>query len=146
MKILIGCLVCMLAITGMAPAQPPKKATRPFLPPVIFPLTNPIIAKDEPCIRDLTKALALEGLAERKFLADLFKYGCLNRVEGIFNVSITAVHLYRVGPRQVPLHEVHLINKLGGDPIDGWVLGSQLISLDELEIAFKIWQSDQKKQ
>jgi hypothetical protein len=50
-----------------------------------------LTAKDEGCAKDMAKAVLMEGLEQRKFLADLFVYGCVYIVDGTHRANITAV-------------------------------------------------------
>jgi hypothetical protein len=42
---------------------------------------NGLLAKDRPCYRDLQRALRLDGVAERRALAELFTLGCVENVD-----------------------------------------------------------------
>ena len=86
MRIPIALLVIALACvaqtkTGKATkAEPQKKAASGYI------LPGTVLAKDLGCAKDYVKALAAEGVQQRKLLADLFDYGCAERVRFVYTM------------------------------------------------------------
>jgi hypothetical protein len=129
MKILIaGVLLVCAAFCQTAS----KKELRPFTPPE-FRAVNPLIAKDEGCAKDLAKVPRMEGLEQRKFLADLFAYGCVRLSPGEHLVNILGLREVGEGDKKIQVSHVKLFSKTTTEVIDGWTLSGDLISQDLID-------------
>jgi hypothetical protein len=122
-----------------------KQPTKPFKPPD-FALVNPLIARDEGCVRDLAKAVRMDGLEQRKYLADLFVFGCVQRLSGSFRANILDFRKYGDGQGAVPVRKVYLINSVTAEEKGGWVIAGELISPQIIDAVIKsLPRADKKK-
>lgn len=127
---------CAFAIVqARAQDKPFAKATKPFAPPSEFYVDGAPIAKDEGCAKDYARALSLSGLDQRKMLADLVTYHCVEVLEGRWKALI--VEGKNFGPDKQPVHlvRVNLAFGLHVLPVGrfvekrGWILPSNLIAI-----------------
>ena len=135
-------VLLMLATTVMFGQQ--KQQPKPFKPPD-FALVDPLIARDEGCVRDLAKAVRMDGLEQRKYLADLFVFGCVQRLSGSFRANILDFRKYGEGQGAVPVRKVYLINLVTAEEKRGWVIAGELISPQIIDAVIKSLPTDDKK-
>lgn len=85
--------VLLLASAVICTAQPKtaNRAAKQEAPKVqegyVFPDT--LLIKDLGCAKDYAKATKAEGIEQRKMLAELFKYGCVEQLRFVYYVSST---------------------------------------------------------
>jgi hypothetical protein len=120
MKVL--CLV-LLAVTAIAQTKAPKV----FHPPENR-IVDPLIARNEGCLKDLLGALKLEGLQQRKLVVDLFTYGCVERLKGSYYVNILGLRELN----KIQVRRVHLISTDGPKTADGWIFSRDIVDLAEI--------------
>src|SRR4051794_21902164 len=97
MKILTLCLIAR-ALAAQQQQPPPRKA---FTPPPTPRVAAPVVAKDEACARDFAKMVDLEGLAQRKYFAELLAFECVKPYEGVYYLNVTAIKSYQATSRSV---------------------------------------------
>jgi hypothetical protein len=127
--------------------QQPKKPLRVFKP-TEFHAIDPLIAKDEGCAKDLAKASRMEGLEQRKFLADLFIYGCVRFSPGPHLVQILALREFGEGDKKVHVSRVEMLSSKTNETLYGWILSDNLISrdlIDKVIAAMEQKRSEQKQ-
>lgn len=119
--------IAALALASCAASQDavPKPQPKPFKPPA-FRLLHPVLAKDEGCMRDLAKGTRMDGLEQRKYIADLFIFGCVQRLEGVFSASITQFRDFGTGSDAVPARRVFLVDQATAKDYTGWILANEL--------------------
>jgi hypothetical protein len=137
--------LALLALACAANAQTaPKKDLKVFQPPE-YVVSDVVLARDEGCAKDLAKAAALEGLEQRKLIADLFSYGCAQLAEGSYHANILAVRQYGDAPKKVQVRRVYLINVATGQGREGWILATNLLDLAAVRKILDAARSEQKK-
>jgi hypothetical protein len=78
----------------------------------------------------------LEGLEQRKFLTELFVYGCVRISPGAYSVKIYGLREYGEGEKKVRVSHVGLLSTTRvNEIIDGWILDQSLIPKDLIENA-----------
>ena len=112
----------------------PKKEPRPFQAPELR-VVDPIVASDEGCARDFVKALKLDGLEQRKYLADLFRYGCVEQLEGPYYANILRLAQVGDGAEKIEMRKVHLINTSTAKVADGWILAKGVFDIAPIQKA-----------
>jgi len=136
-------LVFLFALFVLAPAPvvcqdqngtAPKKELRPFQAPELR-VVDPIVASDEGCARDFVKALKLDGLEQRKYLTDLFRYGCVEQLEGPYYANILGLAQVGDGAGKIAMRKVHLINTLTAKVADGWILAKEVFDIASIQKA-----------
>ena len=136
----IGVLMCV--------AQT-KKTPKPFVPPAPLYAIDPVISKDPGCARDFVKASLMDGVEQRKALAELVTFGCTERIEGIYRTFPQDTKTVTVNDRPVLVRQVHLValTEVPGtkEPItwhermtaEGWVLDNVLVRISDGDPIFK---------
>lgn len=136
----------LLALACAALAQTPTpKAERKVYQPPEYVLVDPLVAKDEGCAKDLAKAAVLEGLEQRKLLADLFLFGCIQIEDGTYRANLTAVREYGDPPKKVQVRRVYLISSATGKSKEGWILANQLLDVAALRKIVQAVEAEKKK-
>lgn len=124
---------------------PSKKTTRQFTPPpkVEGYVIDPVIAEDRGCMIDLLRAKSEEGVAARKRLEELVRYGCIRSLTGIFHATSRESESVTIGDKKIPIRRMIIIvdpemEKLAlGKALDfnsdsfaeGWIIDSTLFRL-----------------
>lgn len=125
----LGLLI--LAGSLLIGAQTPQRAVKPFSPPEDYGLLNQYVAKDEGCVKDFSKSLAMEGLELRKYLVDLTTYGCIQMMKGLYMVKILNVKQVGAGKDAIQVRQVRLLSVddhgSTADVIERWILSKQLV-------------------
>lgn len=145
-SLIAGCVAAVAAVLLMAPplSSQQKQEPKPFKPPM-FLLSSPLLAKDEGCAKDLAKAVHFEGLEQRKYLVDLFVFGCIQRVPGLYRANILDFRKYGEGQASVSMRKVYLIDPVTGKDTTGWVLADELISQQTIDAVIKSLPPEGKK-
>jgi hypothetical protein len=123
MRLLIGLIV---ALSSVAAGQ--TKATKEFKPPQHV-TSDPLVAPDEGCAKDLAKASRMEGLELRRFVSDLLRYGCAEWLQGPHLTNITAIRSFPVGAEKVGMLKVNLISTKTSEIKEGWILDKQVVEM-----------------
>ena len=116
-----------------------RRPTKPFTPPEDYYTSQPVVAKDEGCAKDYLKALTLSGLEQRKMLADLISYQCVEVMQFRYRALILEGKTLDVGSQHFPMVRVNLATNLGVVPIGpavvktGWMLNSALVKRSQIE-------------
>ena len=119
-RLLIPAIV-LGSLDGLLVAQSPKPL-KTFVPPKLLEyVVEPVLAKDDACARDYAQALAVSGVEQRKQLAALITYGCIEAIHGIYHVFIGESRSIIVLGRPSQILQVHLV----AIPIGG-VVGSKI--------------------
>ena len=123
-------LIALLAASALfAQEKAPRKQ---FVDPE-WRMIDPVVARDEGCGRDLAKAGRMDGIEKRKYLADLFIYGCVERLTGGFLAKLLAFRNYGEGDNAVQIRKVLLIpTAIGDKPREGWVLESATFTAEDV--------------
>jgi hypothetical protein len=122
----------------------PKKELRPFQAPQLR-VVDPIVASDEGCARDFAKALKLDGLEQRKYLLDLFQYGCVERLNGPYYANILSLVQFGEGAAKVEMRKVYLIPVSGTTKEHtGWIAAKELIDIALIQRALDALRALQK--
>lgn len=95
----LALLIALAAMPALAQDQP-KPPLKPFKTPDLR-LLDPLIAKDEGCAKNLAKAVALDGLEQRKYLTELFVYGCIREAPGAYKTNILEFKNFGEGANSV---------------------------------------------
>ena len=134
-------LFLLSCVAGSLCAQT-RHATRPFTPPEEYYTSRPAVAKDEGCARDYARALALEGIEQRKMLADLVRYGCLDIMDGaVYRAFISESRTFVGGKQEFAMVKVRLTSSRETLPVgaavlkEGWVLRRSLATSGEIAAA-----------
>jgi hypothetical protein len=123
-------VVLVVVLCSALVPQEPKKPLKPFKAPEppAYAVENPLLAKDEGCAKDYAKALTLEGLEQRKILADLIAFGCVTTpYPGHYLVNILELREFPVGDHKVQFANVKLmLMSLYADAkytqvLEGWI-------------------------
>lgn len=144
-------LASLALVALFTSAAQTKKPTKAFVPPAPTYALDPVVSKDAGCARDYAKASLLEGVEQRKALADLVTYACTERVGGVYHASVSDSKTITINEHSFLLREVSLIavtqmpetkeQVLGNDRVtaEGWVLATDLIRLsdDDLKMVLK---------
>jgi hypothetical protein len=132
------------------------KATKPFVPPAPLYAIDPVISKDPGCARDFARASSLDGVEQRKALAELVTFGCTERIEGIYRTFPQDSKTVTVNDRPVLVREVHLValTEVPGtkEPVlwhermtaEGWVLDNVLVRMSDEDLRSVIKHITQK--
>jgi hypothetical protein len=127
----------LLSLVALALAQDaPKTTPKPFKEPARPELAeNALLARDEGCAKDLAKAAALGGIEQVKYLAELFKFGCVRMLpgRGPTQVAILDVRKIGSGASAVPIRKVLL--QMPGGRLTCWALENGAISKPALNAA-----------
>lgn len=120
--LLFGFLCVILDGQSAAPA---KK----FVPPkVIEYIFEPVVAKDDGCARDYAQALATAGLEQRKQLAELVRYGCVEILDGLYHVFVKDSRSIMVAGKPEGILKVKLLAVVIGGLVgskmeeEGWIV------------------------
>jgi hypothetical protein len=122
--------VAILVLSGMAAQS--ARAVKPFTVPENSYVLQPAVAKDEGCARDYAKALALQGLEQRKMMAELITYKCVEVLPYRYRALIIESRTFDAGSQHFPMVRVRL--SMGGMPVgsniekEGWMIRSALAS------------------
>ena len=129
MKMLVVGALFVCAALGQT--QPPKER-KVFKPPDLRAF-SPLVAKDDGCAKDLVKAAGMEGLAQRKFLADLLAYGCVRVVPGMTLIHVFDLREFGEGTKKIRFSLADLMPQVIGDrfnssgsTIHGWVISDEI--------------------
>jgi hypothetical protein len=116
----------VIACAAFCQTQAPK-VLKAFKPPDLR-IVDPLIAKDEGCAKDLAKVPNMVGLEQRKFLADLFTYGCvrLSVCNGMHSVTWISSRTFGEGGKAVGVSHAKLWPKACDGFMDGWVLSGEV--------------------
>ena len=132
MKLLVVLILPLLMLIPVASGYQdtgttPKKELKTFRAPELR-VINPIVASDEGCVRDFVKALKMDGLEQRKYVSDLFRYGCIERLDGSYLINILGLSQLNDGVGgKVEVQHVHLISNKTTKTTDGWILARELV-------------------
>jgi hypothetical protein len=133
-----------------------KKPAKPFVPPAPLYAIDPVLSKDPGCARDFAKASLLDGVEQRKALAELVTFGCTERITGIYRAFIQDSKTITVNDRAVLARQVHLValTEVPGtkEPItwhermtaEGWVLDNVLVLMSDEDLKSAIKGITQK--
>lgn len=120
-----GVLALLLVIPALS-QTPPKKEPKQFKPPDLQ-VAGALVAKDEGCAKDLVKSISMEGLAQRKFLAELITYGCVTPLSIQTSLRVYDVKQFGEGPKKVRLSYAELFTTLEkGSILHGWVFTDEI--------------------
>lgn len=140
------CLSFLAATPAVCQEQKtvPKKELKPFQPPQLR-VVDPIVASDEGCARDFAKALKLDGLEQRKYLFDLFQYGCLERLDGTYYANILSLAQFGEGAPKIEMRKVYLI-PLSGTTKEhtGWIAAKELLDIAPIQRILDAMRAQQK--
>jgi len=99
-------------------------ATKTFVPPkVIEYIFEPVVAKDDGCARDYAQALSTAGLEQRKQIAELVRYGCIQHYYGLYHVFIQDSRSIMIAGRPEQILKVKMLAVAIG-PFAGYGDGS----------------------
>lgn len=109
MKKLAPCLLGALLL-AIANPQPPPRVLKKFEPPdgLVYTLT-PVIATSESCARDYAKALSLSGLEQKKMMADLAAFHCIETLSFIYRGFIMDTRTFDFGGEHYQMARVNLV-------------------------------------
>jgi hypothetical protein len=145
--------VALVFVTALMCAAQTKKATKPFVPPAPLYAIDPVISKDPGCARDFAKASLLDGVEQRKALAELVAFECTEMIEGIYRAFLQDSKTVTVNDHAVLARQVHLValTEVPGtkEPItwheritaEGWVLDNVLVRMSDEDLKFVLGRS-----
>jgi hypothetical protein len=144
-----------------AKQKPPSDKTAPKQSTGGYAVT-PVLIKDEGCAKDYLRALSLDGLEERKGMAELYDYGCIKKLEHIYLAFAEPVRTVTSGTKKMQIRHVGLMQDIAmeelaaGHPVDtdvngfvvyGFISEKEflLLSEDEMKSFIKRTREDKER-
>jgi hypothetical protein len=136
-----------LIVAVVVSGQTLPRATKKFEPPdsMLYAI-RPILAKDEGCAKDYAKTQSLSGVDQRKLLADLFAYDCVETLPAIYHGFILETKAFEFSGQQFVMARIKLAtdNEIAPVPAgaelspahfakEGWVLRKDLMNRRQIE-------------